>query len=235
MYAKSAEIYDAIYEAIGKDYAEEAERLHQLIQEHKRSSGNALLDVACGTGGHLEHLKRWYDVEGLDISPEMLKVARRQLQDVPLYQGDLLDFKLERTFDAITCLFGSIGYVKTRKNLHRAIANMVRHLKPGGMLIVEPWIKPEDFRPNYLHANFIDRPDLKAARISLSKREGRIFIGEFHYLVGTPEGIEYFTERHELGMFTHEEYLESFRTAGLDVTCDPEGLIGRGLYIGVRT
>jgi hypothetical protein len=56
----------------------------------------------------------------------------------------------------------------------------------------------------------------------------------FHYLVATPDGVEHFTEDHVVGMFRHEQYVEAFRAAGLEVDHDPEGLMGRGLYVGVR-
>jgi len=54
MYTRSAHLYDAI--CAWKNYADEVERLHAIIGTHKRSAGNALLDVACGTGKHLELL-----------------------------------------------------------------------------------------------------------------------------------------------------------------------------------
>lgn len=52
------------------------------------------------------------------------------------------------------------------------------------------------------------------------------------YLVGTPQTIDYFSERHELGLFTHQQYLHAFQAAALETSFEPEGLTGRGLYIG---
>ena len=59
-------------------------------------------------------------------------------------------------------------------------------------------------------------------------------IMEMHYLVGRPDGVEHFTERHELTLFQDEEMLDAFRAAGLAVEHDHEGgPMGRGLYIGL--
>ena len=71
--------------------------------------------------------------------------------------------------------------------------------------------------------------------MSIGEVDEKLSILVFHYMVGTHHGVEYFTERHELGLFTHEEYLNPFRKAGLEVTHDPEGLDGRGLYIGMKS
>lgn len=51
-------------------------------------------------------------------------------------------------------------------------------------------------------------------------------------MVATLGQIEHFTEMHETGLFKHDEYLGAFMAAGLDVVHDPDGLGGRGLYIG---
>ncbi|HEY3247071.1 MAG TPA: class I SAM-dependent methyltransferase [bacterium] len=233
-FTKSAEFYDRIYAAVGKDYAAEAHRLHGLIQAHKRSPGKALLDLACGTGAHLVELRRWYEVEGLDLDPQMLALAAQRVPGVRLHQGDLVDFSLPRSFDAVICLFSSIGYVKTEPRLRQALATMARHTVPGGLIIVEPWILPERWEPGHIGAVFVDDPALKIARINTSERRDNLTTLKFHYLVGTPEGIEHFTEEHELGLFSHQQYLDAFRGAGLEVAHDPEGLMGRGLYYGVR-
>jgi SAM-dependent methyltransferase len=235
MFTKSQRFYDAIYS--WKDYAEEARRLKRYITEHKRSDGRALLDVACGTGGHVPYLRDDFDYEGLDLDPEMLRLAHGRFADIPFHQGDLVGFDLRRQFDVVTCLFSSIANVRTEPRLRQAIATMARHLRPGGVLIVAPFLSPQDWIPGHPHALFVDQLDLKLARINVSELDpsGTIAILDFHYLVGTPEGIEQFTEHHELGLFTGEQYRAAFTAAGLDVAFDDEGIIGRGVYIGTRS
>jgi ubiquinone/menaquinone biosynthesis C-methylase UbiE len=234
MFSKSAKYYDSIYLETGKDYAGEAEKVHGLIHMLKKTSGNSLLDVACGTGQHIVTLRKHYQVEGLDLDEKMLAIARAKFPDIPFHHASMLDFDLGREFDAVTCLFSSIGYVKTTPNLNRAIGNMARHLKPGGVLVVEPWISPEDWKSGKVHALFVDNTDFKLARMNISERKGNLAFFNFHYLVATDTGVEHFTELHELGLFTQEEYMAAFRSAGLSTMHDGEGLIGRGLYIGFK-
>ena len=70
--------------------------------------------------------------------------------------------------------------------------------------------------------------------MAYAKKRGRVSLLAFEYLVGTAKGIEHLTEQHEFGLFSHEEYTNAFKRAGLDVTHDPEGIFGRGLYIATK-
>ncbi len=232
MFTKTAKFYDAIYSF--KDYATEAETLHALITEHQGSAGNSLLDVACGTGKHLSLLRQHYDVEGLDLDENLLAIARERNPGVTFYHADMLTFELGRRFDIITCLFGAVGYVKTPEKLQQALRNMIRHLEPGGVLIVEPWITPDNFQDGRLHSLFVDEPELKIARMNISRIEEGLAILDFHFMVGTPAGIDFFTERHEMGLFSREEFMSEFEANSMEVMYDPEGLMRRGLYTAVK-
>ena len=230
MFSRSADIYDAVYSY--KDYVAEAERIHALIEE-RTPGASTLLDVACGTGKHLEQLARWYSVQGLDLNEDFVAIARDRLGDrAHIHLADMTSFDFARTFGAVTCLFSSIAYVRTEERLDATLAAMARHLEPGGTLVLEPWITPENWIAGRPHLLTVDEPERKIARASVAGREGDISILEFDYLVATPEGTRHFTERHEAALFTDEQYRQAFERADLSVELDEEGLIGRGLYVG---
>lgn len=229
MFVKSARYYDALYHF--KDYPAAAEQVHRLIQHH-RPGAATLLDVACGSGRHLEWLRSHYRVEGLDINAELLRLAAERCPGVPLHQADMVDFSLGRSFDVVTCLFSSVAYVKTAERMRRAVGSMARHLTPGGLLLIEPWFTPEQYWTGTITSNYVDQPDLKIAWMYTSERRDGVSVLDIHYLVGTPEQVEHFTELHEFGLFTHEEYLDGMRSVGLTVDHLPGGVFGRGMYVG---
>jgi SAM-dependent methyltransferase len=232
VFRASARFYDAIYGF--KDYEGEAAAIDQRIQR-ARPGASTLLDVACGTGGHLRYLHERYVCEGVDLAEEQLAIARERLPDVPLHLADMTSFDLGRRFDAVVCMFSSIGYAGTLEGLHAAIAAMAAHLNPGGVLIVEPWLEPDAWEDGHLSFLAVDEDDIKIARMARSETDGRLAVMAFEYLVLTHEhDVEHFVERHELALFTVAEYLRAFAAAGLDAEHDPEGLIGRGLYTAVR-
>jgi SAM-dependent methyltransferase len=237
-YEEMAKVYDAIYQT-RKNYLEEATKVWQLTRstlgDLVTRSDVRLLDVACGTGLHLQHFAPWFGhVEGLDLNEEMLAIARARLPDVPLHHGNMMDFDLGREFDVITCLFSAIGHMTRYTDMCEAIITMASHLRPSGVLFIEPWLEPDAFRPGTVHAYLVDTPEMKIAHINVSKLLDRVSIHEMHYLVGRPTGITSFVEVHELGLYTHEQYRMAFKNAGLTIHFDQEGLAGRGLYTGIK-
>ncbi len=228
MFSKSAHLYDILYSF--KDYPAESQMIIDLIQK-EMPDARTVLDVACGTAEHDKYLSRKYQVDGLDLDPEFVRIASEKNPQGSFYRADMRDFDLGKTYDVILCLFSSIGYVKTLDNVIKALSCFKRHLNPGGVILVEPWFTPEVWQLGSMHMLPAETDDLKVCRINTSGREGNISILDFHYLVGTEGKIEYFTERHELGLFTVGQMSSAFEAAGLGVRHDPEGLTGRGMYI----
>ena len=225
--------YDAMFAF--KNYSAEADYLVEVIRHH-HPAARSFLDIACGTGRHLEHLRRTFEVEGLDVNPRFLDIARHRLPGVRLHEGDMTEFDLGRMFDVVAVLFGSITFVRTVPAMERTIATLARHVAPGGLLLVEPLWEPDAHREGELKLNIVDKADLKIAWMYTNDRVGDLAHWENHYLVGTPNGVDAFVEVHEAGLFADTQYRRAFASAGLAIVeWDPEGPWGRGLYIARRT
>ncbi len=230
MFDKTADLYDAFYDS--KDYASEADAIRRLVTS-RIPAARTLLDVACGTGRHLEHLRASFVVEVVDVDAGLLHVAAARLAGIPLHHADMRDFDLGRRFDVVTCLFSSIGYMATPDELSRAVASMARHLTPDGVLIVEPWLSPDRFDPHHLAPMLVVEADgLRAVRTNSSRVEDGRSVMDFHYLVARPGSVEHIVETHTLALFSDVEYREAFEHSGLSVEHDPDGPTGRGLWIG---
>lgn len=250
-YERSAEAYDVMNAARGKSYADEAANLRRIIGRHV-ADATSLLDVACGTGLHLLHLRDHLHVEGVEPHPRLRAIAQERLDGVAVHDGDMRTFDLGRRFDVVTCLFSAIGYMLTLDDLRTAVRQMVAHVAPGGLLVVEPWFHPDAWIDGLVMAESATTDHLAIARLSHSRRDGHISHFDFHWTVGhgptlhgdtsaaTPPArvggaIEQWIEPHRLALWTDDQYRDAFERAGLAVEHDPDGLIGRGLYLGHRS
>jgi SAM-dependent methyltransferase len=153
----------------------------------------------------------------------------------------MVDFDLGEQFDAVTCLFSSIGYTRTLCALRCAVACMARHLGAGGVLVVEPCFGPEQWEDGHLSVTVVDAAPgtdadraSKVVRMMRARREGDISVLDTHYLVAPAGGISHLTERHELGLFRLEDYADAFEAVGLVATTENDGLTGRVLVLGIR-
>lgn len=232
-YSRSATYYDALVAAAGKDYARESVLIGDLIERYRRSPGRALLDVGCGTGRHLEHLRQRFDCEGLDIDRGMLAVAAERSPGVRFHLADMIAFNVGRQFDAVVCLFGSIAYLPTIQRFEQTIAGFARHLLPGGVAIVEPWLRPDQWDEGRVSARFADLPGLKIARMHVGRRDENVAILNFHYMVAMRDGVRTFEETHRLILLSDEQYQTAFLRAGFELHRGRDILDGRDLYVGV--
>lgn len=234
MFHRLAQCYDALYAA--KDYEGEAGRFAAMARRLGGSGGRSWLDVACGTGRHLEVLRRSFDVLGVDGSAEMLRIARRRLPGTRLVYGDMRTFSLGRTFDVVSCLFSAIGHLPNERDLARTYQNFATHLAPGGVLFVEPWIPPAEFRSGSIHLVTANTPELQVARMAHSARRGDHSFIHYHYLVGVPgRPIEALQEVDRGLLVDPKRHLELLTKAGLRPRYLRKGSIpGRGLLVATK-
>lgn len=232
MFSESTHLYDLIYSEF-KDFQAEAGQVAALLRA-RCPRATRILDVGCGTGRHAAVLTddHGFSVDGLDLESGFLDIARERCPRGNFFRGDMASFDLGRTYDAVVCLFSSVGYVRTLERLKLTFRSMFRHVNSEGILVIEPWFTPDRFTSGSLYLKSVDCDGLKIARMTRSEVRDRISWIEFHYLVGDPEEIRHLREVHELGLFTGDEMEAGLREAGFSrVEFDPEGLTGRGLYL----
>lgn len=113
------------------------------------ASVDAALDVCCGTGAAMRHLRPLCRrrVVGLDFSQGMLDEARRRLADAPgearveLVRGDALALPFDGEFDVVTSV-GAFGHVLPEDE-DRFVAGIVRALRPGGRFVFATGERPK--------------------------------------------------------------------------------------------
>jgi SAM-dependent methyltransferase len=212
-----AAAYELIYAvAAGKDYRREAREVADLVRQ-RHPLADSLLDVACGTGLHLSHLRNSFaHVEGLELASPMRQAAAARLDGVTVHAGDMRDFRLGRTFGAVTCLFSAIGYVTSVSELHRAVNSLAAHLEPGGVLLLEPWFTPGQWISGPVDVGTAIDGDRHLTRMCVSRRSGITSTLTMHYLLGEATGeIRHWTEEHALTLFTDAQYRHAIERTGL--------------------
>jgi len=109
MFSAPAELYDLIYSGF-KDYPAESGQLAATIRR-AYPQARTVLDVACGTAEHARLLVDQYgfDVDGLDLDPAFVAIARRKLRRGRVSEGDMTSFVMPGRYDVVQCLFSSIA------------------------------------------------------------------------------------------------------------------------------
>lgn len=132
----SYEKLDRFYDPAMGDRTETAAYISRLIRRHKPKA-RTLLELGCGTGAILKILAKSYDVAGLDVSPQMLALARKKLPHVRFYRKDMVRFELATKFDVIICVFDSINHVLNFTDWQKIFRNAARHLEKDGLFLFD--------------------------------------------------------------------------------------------------
>ncbi|MBI2099305.1 class I SAM-dependent methyltransferase [Candidatus Uhrbacteria bacterium] len=109
-----------------------------IIDVLKLNKKDKILDLACGHGRHtLELKKRGFDIDGLDLSEHLLRVAkenaRRNILKINFYQQDIHNIKLRGKYDKVFLFFSEFGLFDAKK----VLKNVRNLLKKGGTFLLD--------------------------------------------------------------------------------------------------
>ncbi|MBU1137092.1 class I SAM-dependent methyltransferase [Patescibacteria group bacterium] len=136
-YNSFAKFYDAV---MGNRSLEYKIVKDLILKYHQKSE--KVLEIGCGTGSILEKLSRKYQVCGIDISKEMLNIAKKKMPHIRLFRQDMTKFVILEKFDVILCLFDSINHLINYEDWKKVFLNTKKHLKDSGIFIFD--INTED-------------------------------------------------------------------------------------------
>jgi SAM-dependent methyltransferase len=163
LFADYAQFYDLLYR--DKPYKKECAYLNKIFNRYSKRPVKFILNLGCGTGNHdliLTHMG--YHVTGVDLSGQMIKIAKKKAAekklDITFLKQDLRKLNLGRRFDAVVSLFAVMGYQTTNKDFQKALETAFSHLRPGGLFVFDVWFGP---------AVLIQKPQLKTKKIRLGK------------------------------------------------------------------
>jgi SAM-dependent methyltransferase len=134
LYTELADVYEAMYRTL-MDYDAEFACYGALLKKYGVST---VLEIGCGAGNLAQRLlAHGYDYTGMDISSDMLAIARRQLPPCPLVQGDMRSFRLDGHFDGALIVGRSLSYLLENRDIRDTFESVHAALSPGGILIFD--------------------------------------------------------------------------------------------------
>jgi SAM-dependent methyltransferase len=221
---KYAKYYDILY--ADKCYEEECDFIEDVFEQYSPLKPIKILDVGCGTGGHLAHLaKRGYEVVGIDRSESMVQIAEEKIRKYNLRAkvivADVLDFNLDEKFDACISMFAVMNYIIKTDDIIKAFKNVRRHLKQGGLFIFDYWYGPAvlTIRPS-CRVKVVERDGIKLIRIVVPELDTFNHIQRSnYYLIAIKDGmvIDEAREVHVLRYLFPQELIHYLNEAGFKV------------------
>lgn len=162
--------YDQLYK--DKDYQKESEYVKYKIFKYFGSKNQInLLELGIGSAKHAEYLVRdGFSITGIERSNTMIEIASgKKINNLDLINADIVDFDLNKSFDAAISLFHVISYITTNKELIDCFTNVNKHLNLNGIFLFDFWYTP---------AVFFLKPEIRIKRLSENSDKEIIRISE---------------------------------------------------------
>jgi len=202
-----------------EDYIEETELFSKLIREHSKIEVKTLLHLGCG-GGHNDYtLKKHFKVTSVDISEDMLTLAKKLNPEVNYQYGDMRTIRIRERFDAVTIL-DSINYIRTVEDLQRTFITIYEHLKPGGVFLTFVEQIAGQFKQNNTTFSTHSQSVVEITFIENyydPDPTDTSYEATFIYLIRVGGKLEVYTDRHLCGIFKLKTWLKLLKEVGFKV------------------
>ena len=204
-------------------YRGEAASFRNAIRGHATISTRTLLDLGCGGGHNDSHLKRDFQVTGVDLSAGMLAHARRLNPEATYIQGDMRTVRLGQVFDAVI-IADAIDYMLTEADLAAAFATAHAHLRPGGVFCTYAEYSRERFVQNHCKCWTRSQGDTECTFLENAydpDASDTTFEATFVCLIRERGRLRIETDRELLGLFALPTWRRLLAAAGFAVIETP--------------
>jgi SAM-dependent methyltransferase len=133
---KSYQVFARYYDAVMGDRKRDIARVKLWIRE-RVPHAKRLVELGCGTGAVLQGFAGRYAVTGVDLSGEMLRVAKKRLPHATLRKGDMSRYRSSEKVDVVLCLFDTINHLVSFRDWTRLFANVGSMLASDGVFIFD--------------------------------------------------------------------------------------------------
>lgn len=202
-----------------EDYVEETESFIQTIRQNSGIDTKTILHLGCGGGRNDNTFQNQFAVTGVDISQEMLRLAKELNPGSEYIHGDMRSVRLGRTFDCVAAL-DSVNYMKTEEDLNRLFRTAFLHLNPGGVFLTVVEESRERFKQNRTISSTHSHGGTQVTFIEHSydpDPDDDHFEMTFIYLVRKEGALEVLTDSHIWGLFDLETWPKLLKKNGFDV------------------
>jgi SAM-dependent methyltransferase len=222
-------------------YHREAEGYRTLLCAASVTPPREVLELGAGGGNNASHLKRFFELTLVDLSPHMLAVSRALNPECTHHLGDMRTLRLGRTFDAVF-VHDAIMYMLTEDDLAAALTTAAAHTRPGGVCVVAPDAMHETIHFGSHHGGGDDPATGRSLRYlewTLPPSPAATF-QEVHFVFMLREGdapVRVVHDHHRFGRFPRATWLRLLAEVGFAVTIHPlahEGGVTNEAFVGVR-
>lgn len=202
-----------------EDYLDEATEFFEQIQKECQINAKTLLDIGCG-GGHIDfHLKKHFSVTGVDISTNMLALAKKLNPEVTYIKGDMRTISIKDKFDAVI-IADSIDYMQTKEDLRDAFKTAFQHLNPGGVFCTYAEEVREKFKQNKTKTNAFSQGDISITTIENSfdpDPTDSTFEFILIYIIRRNGSLSIEHDLHIMGLFDTNTWIEVLEECGFTI------------------